>query len=55
MKQYTITAERGRPYICQGNSRATFDSVWLSQKCWFSAGCRVTITDENGNSKTYIK
>ena len=31
------------------------DLVWASQKYWFSSGASVTITDMEGNSKTFKK
>ena len=56
MAKFTVKNNKtGREYVVNGNDNATIDIVWLSQKCMFSAGCNVTITNENGTSKTFIK
>ena len=31
------------------------DIVWDSQKSWFLPGSEVTITDNHGNSKTFMR
>lgn len=41
-----------RSYQVIGNS---FETVWDSEKCWFSKGTIVTIEDENGNIKYFKK
>ena len=41
--------------IIIGNDSTSLDIVWLSEKHWFSSGNSVTITAEDGASKTYIK
>ena len=53
---YTIKNNNtGRSYTVEANNNQTMDIVWLSQKCWFGSNCNVTITAEDGTSKTYIK
>ena len=47
--------ETNREYIVEANNNTSFEMVWLSQKCWFSPGREITITNEYGESKTYIK
>lgn len=37
---------------CDGMS---LDMIWNSQMGWFSEGSEVTIEDERGNKKTFIK
>lgn len=44
-----------RSYIVYGSKTTSINMVWLSQKCVFSNGYNVTITDENGNEKTFAK
>lgn len=39
----------------EGNENTTLDIVWMSQKCWFGPGTRVTISDAFGNAKSYMK
>lgn len=41
-----------RNYQVNGNS---FETVWDSEKCWFSKGTTITIEDENGNIKYFKK
>ena len=56
MKKFTIKhSKTNSEYIVEANDCHTFDVVWLSQKCWFSPGSEVIITNENGESKTYMK
>jgi len=45
----------GRSYVECGNDCETLDMVWNSIKYWYSTGTSVTITDKNGNSKTFTK
>lgn len=45
----------GRSYPVEANNNQPMDIVWMSQKCWFTTGSSVTITAEDGTSKTYIK
>ena len=42
-------------YPLQADPWTTLDLAWASEKCWFMPGSSVTITDELGNSKTFIK
>ena len=53
---YTVTDDKtGRSYTVNANHNSEIEIVWLSQKYWFSAGDSVTITGEDGTSKTFIK
>ena len=55
-KKYTITNNKtGRSHEITSPFPTTLDAVWLGEKYWFSPDCSVTITDENGNSKTFTK
>jgi hypothetical protein len=56
MKKFTVKInEQNGGYIVEAHDNASFDIVWLSEKCWFSTGREVTITNENGESRIYIK
>ena len=44
-----------RSYPVAGTKGCDLDTIWNSQKSWFTKGNQVTITDEDGRSKTYIK
>ena len=51
-----FTVKHGdRLYFLHAQPWTTLEMAWLSQKCWFTPGCVVTITDDKGNSKTFIK
>ena len=51
---YTIkNNQTGRKYNVNTDHNASIDIVWMSQKSMFLTGCSVTITDENGNKKTF--
>lgn len=53
---FTITNKStGRSYNVKGMAFHTLDLVWMSQRHLLSSGVYYTITDENGNSKTFIK
>lgn len=53
---YTVRNNNtGRSYPVEANNNQQMDIVWMSQKCWFTTGSSVTITAEDGTSKTYIK
>lgn len=55
-RQFTITNNgTGRNYILDADPWTTLDLAWASEKCWFMPGSSVTITDDLGNSKTFIK
>ena len=45
----------GREYLIEVEPTTTLDRAWTSQKCWFMPGAIVTITDDNGMSKTFVK
>ena len=45
----------GRSYPVESKHNQSIDVVWLSQKCWFGSNYNVTITAEDGISKTYTK
>ena len=34
---------------------ATHDTTWLQEKHWFMPGTQVTIQDEQGNTKKYVR
>ena len=54
--KYTIRNNNtGRTYEVESAFQTSLDIVWASEKCWFMPDCSVTITDENGNSKTFTK
>ena len=56
MKRVSVRAlPDGNAYLVEANDYHTLDTVWLSQKCWFSQGESVEITDENGESEIYTK
>ena len=42
-------------YHVAAKKTATLDMVWASEQCWFLPGTKVTIKDEFGNEKTYVK
>lgn len=44
-----------KSYLIEADICATIQTVWDSQKCWFSTGQRVVITDQDGNKKEFIK
>lgn len=55
-KWFTVRNDKtGRSYPVLGRIKTTLDIVWMSERCWFSTGARVTISDEEGHSKTFIK
>lgn len=55
-RKFTVNHD-GRSYILEADPWTTLDLdlVWASQKCWFMPGSIVTITDDNNNSKTFVK
>lgn len=56
MKEFTVRNNaNNREHKAYGNENHTLDMVWLSQKIWFSKGSSVTITNDKGESKTFIK
>lgn len=52
--KYTISCY-GRSYEVNSAFEVDLDVIWASQRNFFLLGSTVTITDENGNSKTYTK
>lgn len=53
---FTITNQlTSKSFTVQGAAYHTLDYVWMSQRYFLSTGVYYTITDENGNSKTFIK
>ena len=53
---YTVRNNKtGRSYPVEAQHNQSIDVVWMSQKCWFASDYNVTITAEDGISKTYIK
>ena len=56
MKEYVVKNNKtGRSRIIRSTFEISLDVVWMSEKCWYSDGCSITITDEKGNSKTFTK
>lgn len=51
---YTATY-KGNTYEISCWEGTSIDIVWDSQKSWYLAGSEVTITDNYGRSKTFIK
>lgn len=52
---YTIVNEgTKRRYPVTGNENSTFETVFASQKCWFSKGARITVIDPKGKSQTFV-
>lgn len=46
---------RGNTYEIECWEGTSLDMVWNSQKCWYLPGSEVTITDNHGNSKTFMR
>ena len=44
-----------RSYLLEVDPMTTLNLAWASQKCWFMPGSIVIITDDNGESKTFVK
>ena len=44
-----------REYTVVADAYTTLDMVWASEKCWFMPGSKVTITNESGHSKIFVK
>ena len=63
MKKYMILHPSKDPsnlkhtnYIVDAEDNQDFDTVWASQKCWFTPGSVVTMQDLDGlERKTFIK
>lgn len=53
-RTFTITSG-DESYVVHAGSWATLNLVWASQKCMFMPGSIITITDDQGNAKTFIK
>ena len=45
----------GNTYDIQCWEGTSLDIVWNSQKSWFLPGTKVTITDNHGKSKVFIR
>ena len=55
-RQFIITDNRtGRNYILDADPWTTLDLAWASTKFWFMPGSSVTIKDDFGNTKTFVK
>ena len=52
---YTVNPHGMNSYNVCAQANVPLDSVWISQKYLFVAGTWVTIANESGNQKTYIK
>ena len=50
-----INNSTGREYTVTDFGERSMDTIWLSEKAWFTSGSSVTIIAEDGTSKTYIK
>lgn len=56
MKKFIVKNDAtGREFITEGRDNTSLDIVWMSAKPWFLVGSKVTITTEDGISKTFIK
>lgn len=53
-KEYTIEYE-DREYTVYAGPWTSLDTVWASQKCWFTKGTEVRISDNRGHTKTYVR
>ena len=51
---FKIYNPSGRDYSIEVEPTTTLDMAWASQRCWFTPGAIVTITDDNGTSKTFV-
>lgn len=51
---YTATY-KGNTYEIPTWDGTSIDVVWDSEKSWYLTGSEVTITDNHGRSKTFIK
>ena len=57
-KKFTVTIFNGTiriHYQVLAKKTTTLDMMWASEKCWILPGTKVTIKDESGNKKTYVK
>lgn len=53
---YTIKDHAtNKQYQVESMVKVPLDTVWKSQRNWFSKNSKVTIEDENGNYKTFNK
>ena len=53
---FTITNKStGRSYTVKGAAYHSLDLVWMSQRNMLSEGVYYVISDQLGNSKTFIK
>ena len=54
-KRIFFVSSYKRDYTVYGDPWTTIEAVWDSQKCWFTKGTVVTITNESGHYKMFIK
>ncbi len=55
MKYNVLNMETGRSYTIESSHIVSLDIVWRSECNWFMPGSRVQISDENGNTKQFIR
>lgn len=56
MKKFIVKNNAtGREFIVEGSDDTSLEIVWMSVRPWFLLGCDVTITTEDGISKTFYK
>ena len=52
--KYTLTCYN-RSYVVESAFETNLDNIWASQRNFFLIGSKLTISDENGNSKEFSK
>ena len=53
--RFFLVKSGNRSYLLKVEPMTTLDLAWASQKCWFTLGSIVTIIDDNGESKIFVK
>lgn len=53
--RFFLVKSGNQSYLFEVEPMTTLDLAWASQKCWFMPGSIVTITDDNGESKIFVK
>lgn len=53
--RFFLVESGNRSYLLEVEPMTTLDLAWTSQKCWFTPGSVVTITDDNRESKIFVK
>lgn len=55
LRYHSAHSKKPKVLKFEADESMTLDTMWISQKNWFGPGTRVTISDEHGNAKSYIK